>query len=221
MPENNIKKHPPIKLRFLDFERKASNITYQKQLILDLPQKAANQLERWKNNNTSIKVMFKLDKETYYFTSTIDSASFIIENIPILILNWPEKLFLQQRRTAQRVTNFIPEELDEKIIYVKDISTKGIGLLIPAQDNDDVSQLKQVTLKVPAIYSSKRLTIDYIPITASLKIKQKSISGKFLLLGCVFQDMTPTTFLLLQKYIKTRQKEVLFYKKNESVQNFV
>lgn len=206
-------------LRFIEFERKIDSFTNVNELILelDVPETTLDKFAALIGR--SFRVSFVLEGSEFYFTTNMKDILVLMEKIPVLILDWPEKVFKKRSRMSERVNNLLEDELNEDYIYVRDISIGGCSLVFRRNMPFTVGQLiENVTVTVPAMRhndDARNLRVTYHALKVNLRIMRESLyRNRFRLFGCKFEPAHIRGFLMIRQYVSVRQKEEDFFKKN-------
>jgi len=205
-------------LRFIEMERKVDRFTTMDEIIIESPAKEETLIKINTATNLPFKISFQIQEETYYFLSSLKDIFILCEKIPVISFNWPEVIFKEQTRLAERMKNFLPTKLDEDSFYVKDISVRGLSFFFTGELGFQEGQtFQKIKLSIP-IMKKKEMQFEtkYYVMTLSITITRSALyKEKLIIYGTKFNKLSIAQFLLIRHYINIRNKEETFFLKNQ------
>ena len=202
-----------IELRFIELERKIDNFSKINEIILTHPELQETQVQVLKENK--LEITFELEKTNYYFESTLKDFFQLYEHIPVISLQFPEKIYKEQLRQATRIKVPLPEQLLPEQIYLYDISVLGLAFFSTNQELTLKTNLN-LTLQIPLLrQQNETLKIIYYTTNFEMLIIRQFENKKKQIYATQFHKITNLQFILLKKYLNIRLKEEEFFKKNQ------
>ncbi len=202
-------------LKFLDIERKIDHFSTINELIFEAP-KDEELLKNLKTRKTICNFNFQINNEKYFFSSTYSDSFEMLKHLKLISYKWPEKICKICHRKAERIkNNFVENKSDS--IEIKDISTNGLSLIIP--ENNEMKFIKNdllsAIIKIPKIIRDQnQINYVYYQIRVELQITREK-NAKQNIIGLKFLNLKPYVFITIKDYIEIRKKEEDFFVKNQ------
>lgn len=219
-----VRKSIVADLRFIELEKKVDRFTTVNEIILEAPEEESDLLDLGAITDQKIDVSFQINDESYYFSASLKDIFVFCDKIPVISLDWPEIIYKQQSRMAERMKNLLPDELTDHQCYVKDISVSGFSFFYTGELDLEMDQKLGCKLLIPIFKKTAANTLAafYYEIQSSATVlRQVPVKERYQLYGCQFNQFKPPLFLLIRQYIWVRLKEEAFFEKNQYYPKFV
>lgn len=205
-------------LRFIELERKVDRFSTINEIIVEAPETEDLLYAFGKLEHQEVKISFQLNDETYYFPSFLKDIFVFYDKLPVMSFEWPEIVYKEQTRQAERIQSFLPESLEPNQFYTKDISVKGLSFIYTGiLDLALETQLQPLQISIPLLRkSADQLNTVYYQISTAVEVvRQIPIKDEWRVYGCQFMLYKPAHFCLIRQYLNIRLKEDAFFEKNQ------